>query len=128
MIWALLAHAQAEGGRWTVGLAGVLLLGLPAAVASLCAVCPGRLDDVEGEALAGLVEAMAHSPSGGAWPPGSCGWLATGQAPGMPGAHRAGAGVTGAGRSCHWAPSSPQICLSGTAGRPSGAASGLPQP
>jgi hypothetical protein len=56
---ALLARARAEGGRWTVGLAGVLLFGLRAAVAPLCAVCPGRRDDVEAEALAGLLEAIA---------------------------------------------------------------------
>ena len=61
---ALLGRAQAEGGRWTVGLAGVLVFGLRAAVAPLCAVCPGRRDDVEAEALAGLVEAIAAtSPS-----------------------------------------------------------------
>jgi hypothetical protein len=61
---ALLGRAKAEGGPWTVGLAGVLLFGLRAAVAPLCHVWPGRRDDIEAEALAGLLEAVAAtSPS-----------------------------------------------------------------
>src|ERR1035441_2051680 len=60
----LLRRAQAEGGRWTIGLAGVLLYGLRHAVTPLCIACPGKAADIEAEAIAGLLEAMAvTSPS-----------------------------------------------------------------
>jgi len=59
----LLRRAQAEGGRWTVGLAGVVLYGLRRAVAPLIAVCPDSAADVEAEAIAGLLEAFATTNS-----------------------------------------------------------------
>lgn len=55
----LVSAARAEGGASTVGLAGVLLFGLRRSVSALCAVCPERSDDIEAEALAGLMAAIA---------------------------------------------------------------------
>jgi hypothetical protein len=55
----LLRRSQSEGGRWTIGLSGVLLFGLRRAVAPLVAVCPDSAADVEAEAIAGLLEAFA---------------------------------------------------------------------
>jgi hypothetical protein len=54
----LLRRAQAEGGRWTIGLAGVLLYGLRRAVSPLCRACPGKAADIEAEAIVGLLEAI----------------------------------------------------------------------
>jgi hypothetical protein len=55
----LLRRAQAEGERWTIGLAGVLLYGLRRAVTPLCIACPGKAADIEAEAIAGVLEAIA---------------------------------------------------------------------
>lgn len=55
----LVERARAQGGAATVGLAGVLLFGLRRAVAPLCDIRPDRAADIEAEALAGLVEAIA---------------------------------------------------------------------
>lgn len=55
----LVGRARAEGGAATVGLAGVMLFGLRRAVGPLCDVCPQRAADIEAEALAGFVEALA---------------------------------------------------------------------
>jgi hypothetical protein len=55
----LLRRAQTEGGHWTIGLAGVLLYGLRRAVTPLCIACPGKAADIEAEAIAGLLEAIA---------------------------------------------------------------------
>jgi hypothetical protein len=55
----LVARARTEGGAATVGLAGVLLFGLRRAVAPLCDIRPDRAADIEAEALAGLIEALA---------------------------------------------------------------------
>lgn len=60
----LLARAQQERGRWLVGLAGVLLPGLRAAVGPLGEVCPGKTADLEAEALAGLLEGVARTRPG----------------------------------------------------------------
>ena len=57
----LLERARAEGGRWTVGLAGVLVFGLRRATSALCDVCPEKAADIEAEALAGLVEGIAKT-------------------------------------------------------------------
>jgi DNA-directed RNA polymerase specialized sigma24 family protein len=57
----LLERARREGGRWTVGLAGVLLFGLRRATSPLCDVCPHKAADIEAEALAGLVEGIAKT-------------------------------------------------------------------
>ena len=54
----LLRRAQTEGGRWTIGLVGVLLYGLRRAVTPLCIACPGKAADIEAEAIAGLLEAI----------------------------------------------------------------------
>lgn len=51
--------AQAEGGRWTVGLAGVLLPGLRRAAWPLVQACPGKTLDIEAETLAALLAAVA---------------------------------------------------------------------
>ena len=63
-IAVLLGRARAEGGRWTVGLAGVLIFGLRRATSGLCDVCPHKSADIEAEALAGLVEGIAKTDPG----------------------------------------------------------------
>ncbi|MDA8355627.1 MAG: hypothetical protein M0Z95_04860 [Actinomycetota bacterium] len=50
-IGQLVALAQAEGGRWTVGVAGVLLPGLRRAIWPLFEACPTKLAELEAEAL-----------------------------------------------------------------------------
>lgn len=57
----LLGRAHADGQDWTVGLAGVLLPGLCTAVGSLVAACPGRCEDIEAEALTGLLDGIART-------------------------------------------------------------------
>jgi hypothetical protein len=59
---ALVRRAKREGGAATVGLAGVLLPGLRRATGPLAAACPGRVHDLEAEALAGLLEAVTTMP------------------------------------------------------------------
>ena len=60
-IAVLLDRARSEGGRWTVGLAGVLVFGLRRATSGLCEVCPHKAADIEAEALAGLLEGIAKT-------------------------------------------------------------------
>ena len=60
-IAVLLERARGEGGRWTVGLAGVLVFGLRRATSALCDVCPEKAADIEAEALAGLLEGIAKT-------------------------------------------------------------------
>ena len=60
----LVTRAQAEGGRWTVGLAGVLLPGLRRTVRALVRACPGKADDIEAEALAAFVAALSRCQPG----------------------------------------------------------------
>jgi hypothetical protein len=55
---AVLRRAQREGGDWTVGLAGVLLPGLRAAVAPMARAYPFEAADLEAEALAALVDVV----------------------------------------------------------------------
>lgn len=55
----LLTRAKAEGGVWTIGLAGMLLPGLRRAATPLKRACPGKAVDVEAEMLAGLLAAIA---------------------------------------------------------------------
>ena len=57
----LLGRARAEGGRWTVGLAGVLLFGLRRATSLFCEMCPDKVDDIEAEALAGLIAGIERT-------------------------------------------------------------------
>ncbi|MHB1613724.1 MAG: RNA polymerase sigma factor [Actinomycetes bacterium] len=75
-ITVLVSRARAEGGAWTVGLAGVLLPGLRRAVAPLASSCPGKAADLEAEMLVGLLTALDRMPSGRARP---AAWL-TGRA------------------------------------------------
>ena len=58
-IGVLLARARADGGRWTIGLAGVLLPGLRRATGVFRDMCPGKAADIEAEALVGLIEGIA---------------------------------------------------------------------
>lgn len=76
----LASAARTEGGTAMVGLAGVLLFGLRRAVSPLCGVCPERADDIEAEALAGLVEAIAATEPGRPRLAARLCWLARNQA------------------------------------------------
>ena len=58
----LLRLARDEGGRWLVGLAGVLLPGLRSATWGLFCSCPERAADTEAEVLAGFVAAVRCTP------------------------------------------------------------------
>lgn len=61
---ALVYRAQAEGGRYLVGLAGMLLPGLRRAATVLVECCPHKAADIEAEMLAGVVaEARRLDPS-----------------------------------------------------------------
>jgi hypothetical protein len=59
----LVRRAQRLGGPWTVGLAGVLLPGLRAAVADLVRACPEAAADLEAEVLVELIEALGNFDS-----------------------------------------------------------------
>jgi hypothetical protein len=54
----LVQRAQADGGGWLVGLAGVLLPGIGRRVYPLCRAFPRLAPDLEAEALAGLLQAV----------------------------------------------------------------------
>jgi hypothetical protein len=54
----LVGRAQAEGGAWLVGLAGVLLPGIGRRVYPLCRAFPRLAHDLEAEALAALLQAV----------------------------------------------------------------------
>ena len=54
----LVGRAQAEGGAWLVGLAGVLLPGIGRRVYPLCRAFPRLAADLEAEALVGLLQAV----------------------------------------------------------------------
>jgi hypothetical protein len=54
----LVQQAQAEGGAWLVGLAGVLLPGIGRRVYPLCRAFPRLAHDLEAEALVGLLQAV----------------------------------------------------------------------
>jgi hypothetical protein len=60
----LVARAQTDGGPWLVGLAGVLLPGIGRRVYPLCRAFPRLAADLEGEALAGLLQAVRAWPCG----------------------------------------------------------------
>lgn len=55
----LVRRAQHQGGDWTVGLVGVLLPGLRAALAPMVRAYPAAAEDLEAEALLGLIEVLA---------------------------------------------------------------------
>lgn len=57
----LLGRARDQRGPWLVGLAGMLLPGLRVRVAGLIGACPGKTQDIEAEALAGLLEAIGRT-------------------------------------------------------------------
>ena len=59
-VTALVIRARQEGGRWTVGLAGVLLPGLRRAAWPLVQACPGKALDIEAETLAAFLAAVAE--------------------------------------------------------------------
>jgi hypothetical protein len=61
---ALVARAQAEGGRWSVGIAGVLLPGIRRAVFPLFEACPTKGADLEAEALCAFLGALARCEVG----------------------------------------------------------------
>ncbi len=63
-VGALVELAQAEGGRWTVGLAGVLLPGLRRAIWPLFEACPQKLEELESEALTAFLAALARCRPG----------------------------------------------------------------
>ena len=63
-VGALVELAQAEGGRWTVGLAGVMLPGLRRAIWPLFEACPQKLDDLEAEALVALLRSLRRCRPG----------------------------------------------------------------
>lgn len=54
----LVGRAQADGGAWTVGLAGVLLPGLRRVAGHLAREFPGDTADIDAEVLAGFLEAL----------------------------------------------------------------------
>jgi hypothetical protein len=54
----LVQRAQADGGAWLVGLAGVLLPGIGRRVYPLCRAFPRLAYDLEAEALAALMQAV----------------------------------------------------------------------
>lgn len=55
---ALVGRAQAHGGTWTVGLAGVLLPGLRRVAGHLAREFPGDTTDIDAEVLTGFLEAL----------------------------------------------------------------------
>ncbi len=59
----LVDRAKTRGGAATIGLAGVLLPGLRRATAPLTLANPQRIWDLQAEALAGLLEAIATFPA-----------------------------------------------------------------
>jgi hypothetical protein len=72
----LVARAQHEGGRWSVGLAGVLLPGLRRAVWGLEQACPGKAEEIEAETLAAFLAAVAGATPGRARLAARLCWLA----------------------------------------------------
>src|ERR1019366_6932692 len=70
------ARARSHGGAWTVGLAGVLLPGLRRAVWPLVQACPGKAADIEAEALAAFLVAVARCEPGRARLASRLCWLA----------------------------------------------------
>ena len=64
VIGDLVARSRSVGGPWTVGLAGVLMPGLRRAVWPLVQTCPGKAADIEAEALAALLAAVARCEPG----------------------------------------------------------------
>jgi hypothetical protein len=54
----LVQRAQGEGGKWLVGLAGVLLPGMGRRIYPLCRAFPRLAHDLEAEALAALLQAV----------------------------------------------------------------------
>jgi hypothetical protein len=59
----LVDRAKTHGGQATIALAGMLLPGLRRATTPLTLANPGRIWDLQAEALAGLLEAIATFPT-----------------------------------------------------------------
>ena len=84
IVSVLVTRARPRAESWTVGLAGVLLPGLRGTLRTLVQACPGKADDIEAEALAALLAAVAAAiRAGPGWrrgcagkpakvPPGCC--------------------------------------------------------
>jgi hypothetical protein len=72
----LVARSRADGGAWTVGLAGVLLPGLRRAAWPLVQSCPGQADEIEAETLAAFLAAVARCEPGRARLASRLCWLA----------------------------------------------------
>jgi DNA-directed RNA polymerase specialized sigma24 family protein len=72
----LVARSRAQGGAWTVGLAGVLLPGLRRAVWPLVQACPGKAADIEAETLTAFLAAVADCKPGRARLASRLCWLA----------------------------------------------------
>ena len=72
----LVARSRAQGGAWTVGLAGVLLPGLRRAAWPLVQACPGKAADIEAETLAAFLAAVADCKPGRARLASRLCWLA----------------------------------------------------
>lgn len=58
VIRVLIARAAEQAGAWTEGLAGILLPGLRAGLAPMAKAWPSRADDLQGDALVALIEAI----------------------------------------------------------------------
>ncbi len=83
-IAVLLKRARAEGGRWSIGLAGVLVFGLRRTTSALCDICPEKAADIEAEALVGLLEGIAKTdPRHHGRPAARLIWLARDRAKGL---------------------------------------------
>ena len=76
IVGELVTRSKAEGGAWTVGLAGVLLPGLRRAAWPLVQACPGNVDEIEAETLAAFLAAVARSTPGRARIAARLCWLA----------------------------------------------------
>jgi DNA-directed RNA polymerase specialized sigma24 family protein len=76
VVGTLVARAKAEGGAWSVGLAGVLLPGLRRAAWPLVQSCPDKADDIEAETLAAFLAAVARCHPGRARLAARLCWLA----------------------------------------------------
>src|SRR3984957_11276948 len=72
----LVARAQQEGGRRSVGLAGGLLPGLRPALWGLSQACPGNAEEIEAETLAAFLAAVAEATPGRARLAARLCWLA----------------------------------------------------
>jgi hypothetical protein len=76
IVGELVSRAKAQGGAWTIGVAGVLLPGLRRAVWPLVQACPGKAADIEAETLTAFLAALSRSEPGRARLASRLCWLA----------------------------------------------------